>query len=325
MELRVDWLRLAGCVGLGLAVSAGAARAQDLRDILREQARATDYAAGFQALSIFGGTPGISAATYNGETLDIDSYKLPISHNFAPLQNGMLAGWVPHVELTLSYLRARQNAYLGDGPQTPHYANLSFNSFTALAGAGLDAPLGERTWLRPVLLGGYSRVESDTDFLGPNGDLYEAASRGILTDVKIDSILLGFAVALVHEREIAPDTHLTTTIRYNRIDDLNYSASDSSLKSNNRFSVVTGSVEVKGPTDVTLFGRSLRWIGYGGGTWLMGRHRNALGFNSFAELGAGIELVDNTLLRGVEGITLRGSALIGGNVTGWSLGLSVTF
>ncbi|EHM02523.1 hypothetical protein HMPREF9946_01024 [Acetobacteraceae bacterium AT-5844] len=318
------WLAaFAGVLHCG-AVTAGA-EAQSLRDVFRAQARATDYAAGFQALSIFGGTPGISAANYNGEKLDIDSYKIPISHRFGAAAEGVFAGWAPYVELTLSYLRARQNTYLGDGPTTPHYANLSFHSLTALAGAGIDVPLGERTWFRPLLLGGYSRGESDTDFLGPNGDLFEAESRGILTDVKMDSILLGFAVALVHERRVWQQTDLTASLRFNRIDDLNYSASDRSLESNNRFSITTGSVEMRGPTNMSFFGRDVRWIAYGGGTWMMGRHRNALGFNSFAELGVGVELVDGDLIRGVEGVSIRSSALVGGNVTGWSLGLSISF
>jgi len=42
-------------------------------------------------------------------------------------------------------------------------------------------------------------------------------------------------------------------------------------------------------------------------------------------LGGGIELEDDTLLRGLEGVSLRASALVGERVTGWSLGISLSF
>jgi len=323
--------RLSGMAGrwLGAAllgsVAASSAQAQSLRDVFRGQARASDFASGFQALSIFGGTPGISAATYNGDEMDLNSYKVPISESFAPFERGLLAGVSPYAELTVSYLNARQNTYLGDTPGLPTYANLRFNTFSGLAGVGLNFPLGSRTMLRPILMGGYARIESDTHFFGPNAAAFQEATRGVLADVQIDSILLGGGLMLEHIREIAPDTNLTASLRYNRITDINYSASDPSLESTNRFTASTAKVEVKGPTGMTLLDYPLRWIAFTGGTWMMGRHRNALGFNSFAELGGGIELEDDTLLRGLEGVSLRASALVGERVTGWSLGISLSF
>jgi hypothetical protein len=319
----------AWCAGMGVVASltmAGAAQAQSLRDALRDQARAGDFASAFQALSIFGGTPGISAATYNGSEIDLSSYKLPVSQTFAPFGSGPLASVAPYAELTISYLNARQNAYLGDSPNTPHYANLRFNTFTGLAGVGLDIPLGSLTVVRPILLAGYARIDSDTHFQGPNAAVFQAATRGILSDVQIDSILLGGGLMLEHTRELGPESSLTANLRYNQITDINYSASDRSLESTNRFSASTVRVEARGPTGLMMLNYPLRWIAFTGGTWMMGRHRNALGFNTFAELGGGIELADRDLLRGVvEGVSLRGSALVGERVTGWSLGLSLSF
>jgi hypothetical protein len=47
----------------------------------------------FQTFSIFGGTPGIAAARYYSN-FDLNSFQLPISHSFAPIDGGFLSGVV---------------------------------------------------------------------------------------------------------------------------------------------------------------------------------------------------------------------------------------
>src|SRR6185436_14848621 len=57
----------------------------------------------FQTFSILGGTPGVAAARYNSN-FELNSFQLPISHSFAPINSGLLSGMAPYVEITLGYL-----------------------------------------------------------------------------------------------------------------------------------------------------------------------------------------------------------------------------
>ncbi len=316
-------------LALLLAATPRIVSAQTLRDALRDVARAGDLGGALHSFSIFGGVPGISAATYDSDGLHLDSYKVPISHSFAPIGSGWLEGLSPYAEFTGGYLHARENVTVADGSFGSTDARMTFDTVTALAGAGLDIPilsaLGGRTILRPIVLAGYTRVESNTRFSGANAAGLAAATRGLLTDVSLDSLLLGGAIALVHEREIGGDLSFKAGLRINQIADIGLNASDPALDTTNSFSVATAAIELKGPMGIEIGGLSLRWIAFASGTWMFGQNNDALGFSSFAELGAGIELADPNLIPGVEAISLRGSGLFGDNVTGWSVGLAVSF
>src|SRR5687767_11084134 len=61
----------------------------------------------FQTFSIFGGTPGIAAARYYSN-FDLNSFQLPISHSFDPIEGGFLSGVGPYAEITLGYLTGSQ-------------------------------------------------------------------------------------------------------------------------------------------------------------------------------------------------------------------------
>ena len=71
-------------------------------------------------------------------------------------------------------------------------------------------------------------------------------------------------------------------------------------------------------------GRDLRWLAFASGTYIPAA-KDAVGFSSFAELGGGIELVERGLVAGVDGLSLRVSAILGDDVHGWSAGLALEF
>jgi hypothetical protein len=61
----------------------------------------------FQTFCIFGGTQGIAAARYYSN-FDLNSFQLPISHSFTPIEDGFLSGVAPYAEITLGYLTGSQ-------------------------------------------------------------------------------------------------------------------------------------------------------------------------------------------------------------------------
>ncbi len=313
-------------IGAALLLLAGTpARAQVTPDVIRSLVRQQRIGQSFQALSIFSATPGIGAANYDADGFRINTYQLPISHRFEPFDAGWLGRVAVHAELTAGYLEAGGNdLFIVSTGGLPSSARTDFRVFTGLAGAGLDFLVTDDVTIRPVLLGGYSRIESDTRFSGPGAAQVEVATGNLLRRVRIDDALIGGALEAVYRHSFAGDHRVSASLRYNQFVSSNYSASDRAFRGDGHFGVGTARVGVNGPTTWQLLGREVRWLGFAGGTLLTGQQR-ALDFDAFAEIGGGIELVERGLIRGVEGLVLRGSVLLGNGISGWSAGLSLAF
>lgn len=278
----------------------------------------------FETFSVFGGTPGIAAAQYYSD-FHLNSFQLPISHTFEPLGDGWLANVAPYAEVTLGYLTADQTFPLTPSPSTPSSVKLSFNTWSALAGGGLELRLGSGFRLRPILLAGYAHVGGDAAFAGPNSALFQTAARGVLSDAAVNTVLLGGALELIYDTTLPGDLLFTARARYNEVAAIVADATDPSLKQNGSFGVATTSITFDGPTEWRIAARAVRWLGYVKGTWLPSTNRDLLGFNSFAEIGGGLKLIAPDIVRGVHGGTVRASAIVGPGVTGWLVSAALDF
>ncbi|NUU67310.1 hypothetical protein HQN64_14525 [Enterobacteriaceae bacterium BIT-l23] len=292
---------------------------EPIRNSMRDNAG--DLARLYQELSIISITPGISAANFRADhnasdPLDIDSWKLAPSYAF----DIGVDGFRPYIEGTFGYVRSDQNLDLGDSD----YLRLDTKTLSALGGVGAEFDIASNTILRPMVLVGYSHTSNDASSAGFLGDTLYSAGRGVIADFKMRSMLYGGALELEQRHRWENDVKLTANLRYDYLVDDIYSASDSSLEERNEFNVLTGATELNGPTDLAPFGLPLRWIGFITGTY-MPDTRGDIGFDYFVEIGGGIELVDNGVIPGIEGVSLRGSGIVGDGVEGWSVGLSAEF
>ena len=221
----------------------------------------------FQTFSILGGTPGIAAARYYSK-FDLNSFQLPISHSFAPIENGLFAGVSPYAEVTFGYLTGNQTFPLTGGSDSPHSVKLSFNSWSGLAGGGVEVSPGNGFKIRPILLAGYSHVGADAQFYGPNSALLRSLVGGVLNDASLNSALLGGALELIYEKQLPGDVALTAQARYNELVSLVTGASSNALQNGGSFGVATASVNFAGPTGWHISTNDIRWLGYAKGTWL---------------------------------------------------------
>jgi hypothetical protein len=178
-------------------------------------------------------------------------------------------------------------------------------------------PLGNGFRLRPILLGGYSHVGGDANFFGPNSVLFRSLVGGILSNASLNSALVGGALELIYETQFRGDLMFRTQIRYNELAALVTSASSNALKQNGSFGLANASIVLSGPTDWHIAANSIRWLGYAKGTWLPNTNPAVLGFNAFAEIGGGLQVIAPNVIRGVQGGTVRASAIAGPGVTGW--------
>lgn len=326
------------CPGATLAVfvfllsSAHEAMAQQsVEDLFRrtlfDAAETTNLGNAFQSLSIFGVTPGISAAVFNadqsqpGSELTIQTLKLPLSHQFAPI----VAGIRPYGELTLGYGHADNKVAIDLVPGQQTKVNADYDTYSALAGMGATVPFGSHVSLRPIFLAGYSRIVGDANFNGPFADELEAASSGLLTDLTINTLLLGGALEARLAWHLNESIEFGANARYNHFYARNFDASESVLETADDFGVLTVHTEVDGPIPLTIFGRETRWIGFVGYTYLPGDQKDALDFDYFFEVGAGAAILDSGVIEGLSGLSLHASLIVGEDVHGWSAGLALEF
>ncbi len=314
-------LVLIGCTVIALA---SAAQAQTVVLGPEGVARSEGLGRAFQTFSIFGGTPGVAAAKFYSD-FDLNNFQLPITHTFEPFDGGYLNGIAPYAELTVDYLTGDQTFPLTPNPNSPSNVKLSFDAWSVLAGGGFDVPLGGGFRLRPIVLAGYSHVGGDANFFGPNSALFRSLVGGVLSNASLNSALLGGALELIYETRFPGDVTLKTQARYNELAALVTGASSNALQQNSSFGVANASISFSGPTNWRIAANDIRWLGYVKGTWLPNTDPGVLGFNAFAEIGGGLQLLAPNVIRGVQGGTVRASAIVGPGVTGWLFSAALDF
>jgi hypothetical protein len=323
---RSNWriVRAAVLIGCTVLALAGSVHAQTVVLGPEGVAHNEDLGRAFQTFSIFGGTPGVAAAQYYSD-FDLNSFQLPIAHTFESIQGGYFDGIAPYAELTLDYLTGGRTFLLTPDANSPSNVRLSFDAWSALAGGGLDVPLGNGFRLRPILLAGYSHVGGDANFFGANSVLFGSLVRGVLSDASLNSALLGGALELIYETQFSGDLALRAQARYNELAALVTNASSKALEQNGSFGVANASITLSGPTDWHIAANAIRWLGYAKGTWLPNTNPAVLGFNAYAEIGGGLQMIAPNVIRGVQGGTVRASAIVGPGVTGWLVSAALDF
>ena len=298
-----------------------------IRQGLRDEAKATKQGSAFQSLSVFGATPGVSTAIFNvdhsepGTDLTLRTLQLPLGHELAPV----FAGIRPYGELTLGYSNANETDDLDLAPPQQTTIDADFETYSVLSGVGATIPVVPYLSVRPILLAGYSRIDGDANFKGPLADELKTASSGLINDMSIDTLLLGGALQAKVAWPLDESIQFTGEARFNYFYARNFNASDSVLETSDLFGVVTARSEVDGPMPLTVVGRQTRWIAFAGATYLPGDLKDALDFDYFFEVGGGIAIVDREIVARVSGLSARASLIAGEDVIGWSAGLSLDF
>ena len=261
------WVRVAVLAASAVLALASSANAQTVTLGPEGVTQTNGLGRAFQTFSILGGTPGIAAAQYYSD-FELSSFQLPISHSFDPIEGGFLSGVAPYAEITFGYLTSNRTFPLtGDG-NSPTSVKLTFDSWSGLAGGGVDVPLGNGFKVRPIALAGYSHVGGDARFYGPNSVLARSQVSGILSDASLYSALLGGALELIYETSLPGDVNLRAQARYNELVAMVTAASSNALQDNGSFSIANGSVTFTGPTGWHIAANDVRWLGYAKGTWL---------------------------------------------------------
>jgi hypothetical protein len=307
-------MSMVGKIGAALLVAWPAAAQEGPTDV-REQADSVLAIMGFQTIP--DGTVGeLSIADANAGSTQflISQYWLgfTVSESF-PL----------YVEGMLSYSRYDPRFVVSDGAGKRE-VSARWNSLVGTFGIGWDVPIADGLVLRPIASVSVGHVASDAKLAGTLlAHRADQETLDFLENGSLDAIGYGGGVILDYEDK-TPEREIDVELRLSAM----------RLESFDGSGVVQGSADVSNLSlwaryrapigDWTLFRRPVRYLLELTHSEFLGDQRDALGFPRLTSIGAGLELDASEVLP-VERARAVGRFVFGENVTGFSVGLAVTF
>lgn len=278
------------------------------------------------AASLFALSPGLRVsalrvdASVIGE-LELDLFKLPLSHEFEPVWRGLR----PYGQLTVGGFQSEKAFVLPILPLTPTFGEIELSGFAAIGGLGVSIPVAEHTTLRPLALAGYARVSSEGTLTGPFSALLLRLADGVVINAEADALVLGGSIEALHRQRFSGGYGVDGSLRIGLLTAKILESSFEDIEDRGYLPSVSARVEVDGPTGFAHDGRSIQWLASVAGNYVPGPTGGFLGTPAAFELGGGvaIPIADGGAM--TKGVTLRASMLLGDGVTGWSVGLSLAY
>jgi len=311
-------LALTGAVWITLAESA-AAQQQQVRDAVV----GARLGAGYAGLLNLAATPDISAATYhvtNPElATDIDVLRVPYEHRLATLSSKADLYW----KVAGAYLTSKQDLPMSIPPFAPGSIDSKWTAYSLTGGLSAKIALGSGFTLVPGLDLSVARLENSADYMG-GATLLQPFLDNLLFNWHTNAYLvtpnLGLVWNLVEaDRRINVGAHVSWSWISS------FDASDSALKFNETMGVYSIRADYAAPTGMKVFQRPLDWVVLTSYAGFFGGNRDALGFTSVAEVGAGVEIPISKNLANPKRVRISASYLFGDHVTGWTVGLGLRY
>jgi hypothetical protein len=203
---------------------------------------------------------------------------------------------------------------------------LKWNSFSLSGGIGWDFPLTENKELklRPIFNFSLGRVESDASLLGyilekkTDIDL-EFLHRGTMNTYGLGGSLM---LDWEHYREAY---EIDVELRYSYMQLRSFKSEYSSIEGSSDANILSLWTRWRAPTGLTMLNKPLRYVIEGSNTTFLGKQRGALGFNYLTTIGIGLELDSSDYPVFITRTRLIGRYTFGENVSGFALGLAMSF
>ena len=196
--------------------------------------------------------------------------------------------------------------------------------YTATVGVGAEFAVSEHWVVRPILLAGGGRVVNSTDFEGPGSDELQSALDGLITNWKTGVALYG--VAAMAEYENLNDRYeLNAKLRLTHVEVVTVNTPSPAFDAQVGADTANLFARLGQPTPYRLFDRPLRWLLQANGSVFLGDQRDALGFSWLSSVGVGLEADFAEKNDFVSRARLTLSGFVGDHVSGYALGLGISF
>jgi hypothetical protein len=233
-----------------------------------------------------------------------------------------------YLEGFIGYSRYDPTFVLSQGERSARFP-VRWNSLSATIGVGWSFPVTDRLQLRPILNASLGYLASDAAIAGNLFQYLTGIDIDVLDRGQMLAGALGGAMVLAWY-DYRPDSELDIELRYTQMRHqslpsttrgLTYTADNGTLGLWSRY---------RWPTGREAFGRPLRYVVEGMHSQFLLDQRGVLGFNSLTKLGGGFEADVGRQEFGAAGLYLQrvrlmGRIVFGENVTGWSVGVGMSF
>jgi hypothetical protein len=226
-----------------------------------------------------------------------------------------------YLEGTLAYGRYDPTFAVGES-QVP--VSVKWESLLGTGGVGWDFPIARELVLRPVFNFSLGRVESQATVPAPAPQ--GASSRDALDFLgngRLNATGLGGSLMLDYER-YRPENEVDLELRYTNIHLQSFDSSQAVEGHANAQSVSLWS-RYRAPTGLIALERPVRYVLEYAYTSFLADLRGVLGFDDVHSFGTGLELDSSNHDVYVTRTRLLLRYKIGNNVSGWALGLAVSF
>jgi len=283
-------LLLIGLLQLSVvAMNANAALSEEelnnRRHLLKENILSSDLGSGYAHVLTFFIEPDISASTYDiddeGNT-KIHIYKLPMQKSFEINKDGCaiaFRGVVGYATLTNNQKIFEDN-----------FVDSKWKAINGSAGTGLIVPVVNNFNFITAADLGFSHMTNSSTYIGTSSEAISQLLDGILynwdTDAWIGSLVFGLDYK--HLFRETYDLNLKGRYTYNHVSSFNESDNFPSFDGNAQ--TVSLAVDLTHPVGFSIVQYPISGIAYLGSTTFVGNNRNALGFDSYFDLGYSLKI-----------------------------------
>jgi hypothetical protein len=284
------------------------------RNQLRENILSSDIGSGYAHILTFFIESDISASTYDVEDEDdtrLNIYKLPMQKDFEINEEG----WKVALRGVVGYatLKSRQNV-LDD-----IFVDSKWKAFSGSAGTGLIVPVSSDLALLTAADLGISHMTNSSNYTGASSSIISRLFDGILynwdTDAWIGSLVFGFDYK--HLFTETYDLNVTGRYTYSHVSSFNESDGFPSFDGNAQ--TVSLAADLKHSLGFSIAQYPISGVAHLGNTTFVGDNRDALGFDSFFDLGYSLEIDISDMAFFVNSLRLGYQWSIGSDVKGHTI------
>lgn len=310
--------RALGTVALSCLCGMTSASAQDLAGLDLGGRLGPGYA---QVLNLVA-VPDVSTARYaiddGGGRLYVDVTRLPFETQLASL--GESAGLFGRV--LAGYVRMETDLPLR--ASGPGQVSTRWTALGLTGGLSVRFHLTEAWTLVPGLDAGMARLSNRTDYTG-SATVLQPVFDGSLFNWDANAWILTPHLGVLWDRTLDDGgrVHAQGHAAWSHV--ASHGEANPALRFHEKTGVYSFRVDRTIPSGHALFARPFDWLLFASHAGFAGPNRNALGFDTVSEVGAGLEVPIGPQANMTQRLRLGASWLFGGHVHGWALSAGMRF